>query len=124
MKTLKFLFVALALLMVAPTFTSCKDDEKDEPGAPQSSASLVGTWVYTEDGDYSNTMTFSSNGTFVDLEMEYYNGEWETYSDNGTYTFDGTTLTLRYSDGDVWSYKITISGNYFIDEDGWVYYKR
>ena len=30
MKTLKFLFVALALLMVTPTFTSCKDDEKDE----------------------------------------------------------------------------------------------
>ena len=123
MKALKFLFVALALLMVAPTFTSCKDDEKDEPGAPQSSA-LVGTWVYTEE-DFSSEFVFSSNGTFVITEKEYYNGKWETDSEYGTYTFDGTTLTLRYSDGYVDSLRITtLKGNYFVSEYGDTFYKR
>ncbi|MBQ7819019.1 MAG: lipocalin family protein [Bacteroidales bacterium] len=123
MKALKFLFVALALLMVAPTFTSCKDDEKDEPGAPQSSASLVGTWVYSEEG-FSDTFIFSSNGSYTNSWSEYYNGEWKTGSDYGTYTFDGSTLTLRDSDGYVDSFRITLTGNYFDDGDGWIYFKR
>lgn len=121
MKALKFLFVALALLMVAPTFTSCKDDE-DEPGDPQSS-SIVGTWVYTEE-DFSMTLIFSSGGTFTETYREYYNGSWDSESYNGVYTFDGSTITMCYSDGDIDSFEIFISGNSFFTEDGEIFYKK
>ena len=123
MKSLKFLFVALTLLMEALTFTSCKDDEKDEPGAPQSSASLVGTWV-SEGNTFSETFIFSSNGTFTYIFKDYYNGEWKTYPDDGTYTFDGSKINIRNSKGEEWTIGITLSDNYFIDEIGCVYYKR
>ena len=122
MKALKFLFVALALLMVAPTFTSCKDDDKDNPETPESS-SIVGTWVYTED-DFSLTLIFSSNGTFIETYSEYYNGSWDSESDAGSYTFDGSLLTIRYSDGDIDSFEIFISGNSLVTEDGDIFYKK
>lgn len=73
---------------------------------------------------YYYTLIFSSDGTFTDADKVFNFGEWETYSGYGTYTFDGTTLTLHYSDGDVCPIKITLSGNSFVDDEGCVYYKR
>lgn len=102
MKKMKlFLMMFLAAVSVCG-FVSCDDD--DDKG---SSASIVGTWESREPG-YVETYTFSADGSYTNnWEEEDYTG-----SDYGTYTYEGTTLTVHSSKyGDVEEYIVTISGD-------------
>lgn len=100
-------------------FVSCDDD--DDKGSPASdkgpSASIVGTWEYREPG-LVDTYTFSANGSYTNSWQE---GNSKTGSDYGTYTYEGTTLTLNSSEDGVEKYTATISGDKLtlIDEYGY-----
>ena len=116
MKALKFLFVALALLMVAPTFTSCKDDEEEEL-----MNDIVGTWVCREvDPDNGSRweikLSLLANGDFIVIdEGEYAYGRYTSYGTELIFTFDdgfkgfgtisGNTLIFEGEDGDIFRFK-------------------
>ena len=116
MKALKFLFVALALLMVAPTFTSCKDDEEEEL-----MNDIVGTWVCSAvDPDNGSRweikLILSANGDFIAIEEgEYAYGRYTFYGTELIFTFDGgfkafgtisgNTLIIEAEDGDIARFK-------------------
>ncbi len=122
MRKLKlFLLLAVAAGSLF-SLTACNDD--DDNSATQSPsdpnmAALVGTWTSSY-GDETFTLTFSADGRFVETYYRQSTGEDETYS--GTYTYDGMILTLKYSDGDVDSYPLVVTGNTF-SMDGNVYTK-
>ncbi|MBQ7819667.1 MAG: lipocalin family protein [Bacteroidales bacterium] len=130
MKSLKFLFVALALLIVAPTFTSCKDDEKNEPG----NSSLVGTWGYTESNPSNNsyheeTITFSADGTFVWCHIDIWNDFSDSDCSSGRYLLNGSIITILWNDKEPEVCPVTfISENAFTFDDPndnpWIYYKK
>lgn len=120
MKKLKLIAFALISVLLCAGFTACGDDDKDEPGTTDKteSHSIAGTWVGVEtDGydTYAISMTLDPDGSFYILELadnDYY---------YGTYTYSGSTLFLRYSDGDTWAFRVTWRDNNSIvldDGDG------
>lgn len=72
------------------------DDETPEPTpeTPVVTNPLVGTWVCDE-GNFIMTITFNSNGTGKNVEMEYYNGSWERYEERFTYTYNRSNSTVK-----------------------------
>ncbi len=110
MKLFLMLFIAAASVC---GFVSCDDD--DDKG---SAASIVGTWEYRDAYGY-DIYTFSANGS--------YSNTWQdgSYieSDYGTYTYEGTTLTLSSSKYGVDTYTATISDNK-LTLDGDVYIRK
>jgi len=107
MKKLKFFLLLFAALVSAGTFTACSDDDDNQNQSQnQGSVSIVGTWV-SRAGSETLTLTFGTDGSFV----ETYQDGYESETDYGTYSYDGTTLTLVYSDGYRESGPATLSGN-------------
>lgn len=106
MKKLFYLLACIACL----GFTACTDDTEEAKGGN----GIVGSWYITdtEDGIWIWMLSFYEDGTFVDYELEEYDGETE-YEDisTGTYTYENNTLTLDYTDGDDAIYGATVSGN-------------
>ncbi len=104
MKLFLMMFIAAASVC---GFVSCDDD--DDKG---SSSPIVGTWEYREPG-WVDIYTFSADGSYT---YSYQEEGYDSGSDHGTYTYEGTTLTL---DG-VEKYTATISGDKLtlIDEYG------
>ena len=106
MKKLSILFVSVLTLGLA--VTSCSHDDDN--------ASIEGKWQITEVGEilngkevlqpYTNEggcandiLEFTADGKFVDTYSEYYNNKCNDYSENGTWTRDGNTLTKKYGTG-------------------------
>ena len=126
MKTIRLILIAVALLMVIPSITSCKDDDKDEPGG-----SIVGTWKYTEDGGYE-IITFNSDGTYKVFQGDYgAPGDSDDYYDEeyGNYSVSGNVFTLIDERGYEDSTPFSIDGNKLIiyDSDGdieGIYYRQ
>lgn len=101
--------------------SSCGDD--DGPNG----SSIVGSWTCSK--HYyggSDTYTFKKNGTF----SWTYSGTANWFDDeSGTYTFNGSMLTLTNKRGFSWIYMVvglSDSSVIFIDEDGdkYTYYKK
>ncbi|MCD8266166.1 MAG: hypothetical protein LUC33_03320 [Prevotellaceae bacterium] len=120
MKALRLLGIALAATALCAGFTACSDDDDDNGG----SNSLNGTtwklvsareYDYGEDewddddaeGGLGCWLTFNSNGTVT--------SNWYDDDDDDDcfikYTFDGTTLTLNFSDDDCTIGSFVVDGN-------------
>lgn len=101
MKKLKLFLLTVVAVAGVCAFSSCKDDD-DKGGA----SSIVGTWLWRDSQDYDRYV-FRTDGTYLN---EWNEGKG-VESDSGTYSYDGTTLTIHDSDGWTDSYRVTISGN-------------
>lgn len=122
MKTIfKHLFVMMSMLSMTLAFVGCSDDDNDV-----SSSSIVGTWSYEEE-DYYEEITFKANGIMIVESEEYYNGEWESWTERGTYELDGDKLIANIDDeiAIVTVVSVTSSKLVLKDEDGdrWTYYR-
>ncbi|MBQ7819669.1 MAG: hypothetical protein IJ341_08230 [Bacteroidales bacterium] len=95
MKSLKFLFVALALVMTSPLLTSCSEDEK-ETEILEPSNSIVGVWTRTlpQEEEGAILFTFNYDGTYKSF---WNNGN--TYS--GTYSVSENIITFDNSSSEI-----------------------
>lgn len=117
MKFFRLILIAVALLMAIPSITSCKDDDKDEPGG-----SIVGTWKATFDNEYE-IYTFNSDGTYK------YIGYYEGFLDEEylQYSISGNIITFIDEDYGNESYPFSIDGNKLIinyDDEIVIYYRQ
>lgn len=126
MKVTKYLSLILLVFAVCVGFTSCSDDDKNEPNTGVSQI-IVGEWdseflgdasdINTKDLDVNNTqlgtvysrLVFNSNGKGYEIDQE--NGSKTEFS----YTINGNTLRMsagnisqvhkiiKYSDNVVYS---------------------
>jgi len=112
MKTIfKHLFIVISVLTMTTGFVGCSDDDNDV-----SSSSIVGTWIYEEE-DYYEEVTFKSNGTMIIESEEYYNGEWESWTERGTYILDGNELIANIDDENIIVTIISITSSKLVLED-------
>lgn len=95
-RILKLLLVAIGLIMFVPSFTSCKDKEKEEE-SEYAKSSIVGTWKYTDDEEY-DIYQFNADGTFISTTYIYDKGDYVTGTDIGTYAINGSTIVLYWTD--------------------------
>lgn len=115
MKKFKFLLCALFAVLACATFSSCGDDDDDEPG--NGSQNLVGIWGSQEDIEDGYTTIFAvklnSDGTGED-------GEWDmdsrTFDGEGylwRWRVDGSQIEITEPDGDSrWeSFTLSADGN-------------
>lgn len=113
----------LAMLAVfSVSVTSCSDD--DSNGGAKESA-LIGTWHLDLNDDEWMEYTFTSDKKFVNRNAWYEYGKWDIDTDYGTWSLSGTTVTLRYDDGD--SENMTLDGKNLILGDGaskYIFYKK
>lgn len=110
----KKIFSLLAILFVAfmgVSLVSCGDDDDEEAGSANESA-LIGTWWYDDD-DWYIEITFSSDHKFEWTEYDYEVEDEDTRS--GTWSLDGTTVNLKFKDGD--KVKMTFDGKKLIYND-------
>ena len=102
MKTFRF-FATLLVITLCAGFTSCSDDDDENP--------LVGTWVSIENRnsvEYKDVMTINSDGT--GSSAYYENGQIDKEGvENFKYTYDEKSKILTYiwKDGDVYSVRVT-----------------
>ena len=90
-KFIKLLLIAMGLIMITPTFTSCKEDEEEELLNP-----IVGTWEVHLPG-WIDTFIFKTDGSFIEVATFDYN-EYPEEIYNGSYTIkDGNILILYYN---------------------------
>jgi hypothetical protein len=94
------IFVMLALLSVTTTFTSCKDDKKDdEPQLPKTYR--MKTIDFTAEGDtYKNQFTYTADNKIERL-AEFENGV-EVYRSNWAWNGNEVTITEQSLNGGVW----------------------
>lgn len=122
MKTIfKHLFIIVSVLTMATGFVGCSDDDNDV-----SSSSIVGTWSYEEE-DYYEEVTFKANGIMIIESEEYYDGEWESWTERGTYVLDGDKLIVHIDDEITTVTVVSVTSSKLIlkneDGDKWTYYK-
>ena len=125
-----YLLIATLLIGTAVSFSSCKDDDKENENIPvnngggtgttSSTYNIIGTWKCSYDSGYT-LLTLNSDGTCVWTDVDYtYGKEYDycsyTYS-NGvlTFNFDGERETI----GIKW-----LNANSFQDEDGEIWYRQ
>lgn len=115
-KIFNYLLIATLLIGTAVSFSSCKDDDKENENSP--TYNIIGTWKNTYDSGYT-LLTLNSNGTCIWTDVDYIDG---TYTDYGTYTYSNGVLTF-YVDGEIGTLRIKwLNANSIQDEDGdiWV----
>ena len=125
-KFFNYLLIATLLIGTAVSFSSCKDDDKENENSPvnngttSSTYNIIGTWKCSYDSGYT-LLTLNSDGTCVWTDVDYtYGKEYDycsyTYS-NGvlTFNFDGERETI----GIKW-----LNANSFQDEDGEIWYRQ
>ena len=122
MKKITILF--LSVLTLGLSVASCSNDDDNDGG----SASIEGKWELSQEGaivgdkemlvDAENgscdndTYEFTNDGKFKLTEYYSNEGNCEAETENGTWTKNGNTLTIKYtgdSEGD--TYQTEISGN-------------
>lgn len=64
--------------------------------------SIVGTWLYEEGSNYTQTLTLSSNGKFTLVEKD----SGDSYTDTGTYVYSYNYLVLNYGNNEYESFTI------------------
>ena len=84
------------------TVVGCSDDEDE----------IVGTWkLYSEDGvvvNFSMLITLDSDGNFT---VDYVEVGGDNYTENGTYSIDGSVISLDFGGGEVESSTFSLSGD-------------
>ena len=107
-KIIKLLLIAMGLIMTAPTFTSCKDDEEEDLLNP-----IVGTWEAHFPG-WIDTFIFKTDGSFIEVATFDYDKPEEI--SNGSYTIkNGNILKLYYNNEEGEDYgEFRIIGNTLI----------
>ena len=119
MKTKDLFLSLLVLILTAGALTGCSKDDEGNDNTPSGSKNtnlIVGTWKYSYgDGGYIElTLNESGTGRFFE-----YSADGEIEEDFLTWTFDGRTLHLNYSDGTHEEWTIThITEQQMIEEDG------
>ena len=128
MKTIRFLRVALLIVLLCVGFSSCSKSD-DDNGASLSNP-LVGTWraEYDERGELRYCeFTFNANFTWSMVDYRKDKEKPSNPDESGTYTIkDNTTVILTSNNGDVYSSRFTITdGNklVFLDFERLTYYK-
>lgn len=106
MKTNKIWNIIMMFVLgigIAFVFTSCGKDDEDSHGSSSAPSGLVGTWTHNN-GNWTYTITFKSNGTFS-MSKSSKNGS--SGGHEGTYRVSGTTVSCTgpywtvYVGGDV-----------------------
>lgn len=118
MRKLKLFLLLFIAAVGMCNLTSCKDD--DDKGT---ATSIVGTWEEKETDGYDRYI-FNADGSYKNIMEEYGKGTWTEF---GTYTYDGRNLTLRSSDGDVDTFDVTILGNemiWYVEGERYVYIRQ
>lgn len=104
-------FVVIHRQDLEVTVGATKDPSQEESQPTVNSNSIVGQWQYIEFTSYipnqavhGGNWTFYADGTFSTYDMGYiytqdqgWSGAMGAGEDSGTYTYDGTTLTMHYS---------------------------
>lgn len=126
-KIIKLLLIAMGVIMTAPTFTSCKDDEEEDLLNP-----IVGTW-YCECYFDSNPEDYSSFTFYADktllLQTYYFNeNRWnvDEYKYIGVYNISENIITINmnsdeFSDNIKGVYQ---AANSIISIDGEIFYRQ
>ena len=121
MKTIRFLRVALLIVLLCVGFSSCSKSD-DDNGASLSNP-LVGTWraEYDERGELRYwEITFNADFSWSTVDYRKDKEKPSNPDESGTYTIkDNTTLILTNSKGEVDSIKFTITdGNKLVFSEG------
>ena len=119
MKKLKLFLLMFVAAVGMCNLTSCKDDD-DKSGA----ASIVGTWEWEEAGNGYDRFIFNADGSYRNIGEDYEMGTWTEF---GTYTYDGRSLTLKTSDGNVDTFDVIVSGNemiWYVEGERFVYVRQ
>ena len=87
------------LIALIVGFAACSDDDNPEGG---DGTGIVSKWRYEQPGgEYITEIRFNADGTFTEMEIEYYRcaGEWRTRNNEGTYVYDeeAEELTQYYT---------------------------
>lgn len=109
MKKLSILF--LSVMTLGLSVASCSSDDDDNNGG-----SIEGKWQLSEvgvffngeealepatnDGCDNDIMEFKTDGKFIDSYSEFTNDKCTAYTQEGTWTKDGSTLTKKYASDD------------------------
>lgn len=109
-KTLLFTSLAIMLMALCVTFTSCSDDDDSSPS--KLSEVLIGSWVRNRDAEDTNdknwsagnmkdveeydVITFKSDGTYT--WTAYWNNGKSSESDSGKYSVNDETKTIYFDD--------------------------
>ena len=115
----------LSMMAMTIGFSACSND--DEGG---SSSSIVGTWAYEEDDDDEycyEEITFKANGTFIVKSEEYYYGEYDSWTERGTWEIDGDEIIVEIDDEYIDIRIISVTSKKLVlenDEDEIVTYYR
>lgn len=119
MKIFKLFLLLFVVAVSAFCLTSCKDD--DDKGGD---SSIVGTWEWEESENGYDRYIFNADGSYKNIMEEYGKGTWTEF---GTYTYDGRKLTLKTSDGDVDTFDVIVSGNemiWYVEGERYVYIRQ
>lgn len=90
------IFLLMALMAAAITFSACSSDDDDN----NANSAIVGTW-YTEDDGYSEEITFQKNGTVSSTTASLRYSSIR-YRDGGTYSLNGNKLTIHWTKWETW----------------------
>ncbi len=90
MKSLKVFTTLFLCVILCLGFVSCSDDDG-------SASALVGIWECVDEDEYY-TVEFKSNGVVVMSGEGYYDGEWEYWTERGTYIYEGGELVVEFDD--------------------------
>ncbi len=114
MKNLKFLVIALALVI---GISSCKKEEN----ASSNNASIVGKWFFTKDAvkSYRNgvitkdTVYTPSSSNNIEFKVDGRGDLWDSDTVSFTYTLqnEGKKLTINYPENDKMEYDIKLLNN-------------
>lgn len=109
MKQLIKLTALLLFLFTSAGFVSCSDDDEDG-----NQSSLVGTWRcdYGEGG--YQIITLESDGTGTIFDVEYVNGQVYSDAEDITWSYSNGKMRIKYEDGEVETFTVSISGNAII----------
>ena len=120
-KYIKLLLIAMGLIMITPTFTSCKDDKEEDE--KEFLNPIVGTWKCEGSEDYS-TITFYSDGTILIQRYVYNENKWEVDDYIGIYKISENIITIDMVNGDFPNKKgVYQSANSIISIDGEIFYR-
>ena len=137
-KIFNYLLIATLLIGTAVSFSSCKDDDKENENIPvnngggtgttngggtgttSSTYNIIGTWKCSVNG-WTTYWTFNADGT----------GTWQEYETGAaddayrfTYTFANNTIIEYYSYGTETTTIRWVDKNHFIDEDDDHWYRQ
>ncbi len=106
MLSYKYFDITVFILILLYSLSACNDNDE----AIRAGNALVGKWYWAQSSEYNSTLEFRSDGTFNEMEKEYYSsGEWVTTKRSGTYVYDDEDmiLYLEYDGGEFYNYEIT-----------------